>query len=112
MGFVPSSGSCASLAMPQLIGDKDKSYVGSTNPKITMYSAAERIEIWRWFNQCDPEPVVVEHGDEIVVDTYACSSGLEVALCRVKNQEHHLRRDLRDRTDSIAIEFLLMHRKN
>ncbi len=95
----------------QVIGDKDKSYDGSTNPKITMYSAAERIEIWRRFNQCGPDPVVVEHGDEIVVDTYACPSGLEVALCKVKNQEHHIRRDLRDRADSIAIEFLLKHKR-
>ncbi len=94
----------------QVIGDKDKSYHGSTNPEITMYSAAERIEIWRRFNQCGPDPVVVEEGDEIVVDTYACPSGVEVVLCKVKNQEHHIRRDLRDRADSIAIEFLLKHK--
>jgi len=95
----------------QVIGDNDKSYHGSTNPKITMYSAAERIEIWRKFNQCDSDPVVVEYGDEIVVDTYTCPSGVEVALCKVKNQEHHIRRDLRDRADSIAIEFLLKHKR-
>jgi poly(3-hydroxybutyrate) depolymerase len=99
------------ISVFQVIGDEDKSYHGSTNPKITMYSAAERIEIWRRFNQCDPDPVVVEHGDEIVVDTYACPSGVEVVLSKVKNQEHHIRRDLRDRADSIAIEFLLKHKR-
>ncbi|MBW2630011.1 MAG: hypothetical protein JRE45_20715 [Deltaproteobacteria bacterium] len=60
--------------------------------------------------QCGPDPVVVEQGDEIVVDTYACPSGVEVVLCKVKNQEHYIRRDLRDRADSIAIEFLLKHK--
>lgn len=95
----------------QVIGDEDKSYHGSTNPKITMYSAAERIEIWRKFNQCDPDPVVLKHGDEIEVDTYACPSGVEVALCKVKDQEHHIRKDLRDRADAIAIEFLLKHKE-
>ena len=94
----------------QVIGDKDKSYHGSTNPKIIMYSAAERIEIWHRFNQCSPDPVVVEQEDEIVVDTYACPSGVEVVLLKVKNQGHHIRGDLRDRADSIAIEFLLKHK--
>jgi polyhydroxybutyrate depolymerase len=95
----------------QVIGDKDKSYNGSTSPQITMYSAKERIEIWRKFNQCGPDPVIVEEGDEIVVYTYASPSGLEVVLCKVKDQEHHIRKDLRDRGDSIAIEFLLKHKR-
>ena len=95
----------------QVIGDKDKSYNGSTSPKITMYSAKERIEIWRKFNQCGPDPVVVKKGDEVVVYTYASQSGLEVALCKVKDQEHHIRRDLRDRADSIAIDFLFKHKR-
>jgi hypothetical protein len=53
----------------------------------------------------------VEQGDEIVVDTYACPSGVEVVLYKVKNQGHHIRGDLRDRADSIAIEFLLKHKR-
>lgn len=95
----------------QVIGDKDKSYNGSTNPKVTMYSAKERIEIWRKFNRCSPDPAVVEHGDEIVVDTYTSPSGLEVVLCKVKDQEHHIRTDLRDRADSFAMDFLLKHKR-
>ena len=59
------------ISILQVIGDNDKSYHGSTNPKITMYSAAERIEIWRTFNQCGPEPVIEEQGDEIVWHTYS-----------------------------------------
>jgi len=53
--------------------------------------------------------VLIEN--KIVVDTCTCPSGLEVVLCKVKNQEHHIRRDLRDRADSIAIEFLLKHKR-
>ncbi len=94
----------------QVIGDQDKSFNGSTNPKVTMYSAEERIEVMRTFNQCDPEPVVVEDGNEIVVRTYASPSGIEVALCEIKDQEHHIRRDLRDRADFIAIDFLLKNK--
>lgn len=93
----------------QVIGDHDKSYNGSTNDRVTMYSADERIEIWRKFNGCGAEPVVVEHGDEIVVYTYTSPSGVEVVLCKVIDQEHHIRRDLRDRADAIAIKFLLKH---
>ncbi|GAH12830.1 unnamed protein product [marine sediment metagenome] len=95
----------------QVIGDKDKSYNGTTNPQVTMYSAIERIEIWRKFNQCGPDPVVVEHGDEITVYTYTSPSGVEVVFCKVKDQEHHLRRDLRDRADEIAIDFLFKHQR-
>lgn len=93
----------------QVIGDNDKSYNGSTNPKVTMYSADERIEIWRKFNRCGPDPIVVKYGDEITVYTYTSQSGMEVALCEVKDQEHLIRRDLRDSADSIAIDFLFKH---
>ena len=95
----------------QVIGDQDKSFNGSINRKITMYSAAARIEIWRTFNQCSADPVVVKTGEEIVVSTYTSPTGIEVALCQVKDQAHHIRRDLRDRADSIAIEFLLKHKR-
>ncbi len=99
------------IPLMQVIGDEDKSFNGSTNPKVTMYSAQERIDVWRRFNQCRPDPVVVEHGEELVVSTYSSASCIEVALCKAKGQGHHLRRDLRDRADSIAIEFLLKHRR-
>ena len=95
----------------QVIGDKDKSFHGSITPERTMRSAKERIEIWRKFNRCGPDPVVVKKGDEITVYTYTSPSGLEVVLCEVKDQEHHVRRDLRDRADSIAIDFLFKHQR-
>ena len=106
----PGDGTQA-VSIMQVIGDQDKSFNGSTNPKVTMYSASERIEVWRTFNQCLPDPVVENRGDEIVVYTYSNKSGLEVALCKVKGQGHHLRGDLRDRADSLALDFLLKHRK-
>ena len=96
----------------QVIGDQDKSYNGSQNPKVTMYSAAKRIDVWRKFNQCAPNPVVIEKGKEIVVYTYASQIGIEVALCKVKGQGHFLRRDLRDISDSLALDFLLKHKNN
>ena len=99
------------IPIMQVIGDQDKSFNGSTNPKITMYSAAARIEIWRKFNQCSADPVVVKNGEEIVVSTYTSPTGIEVALCQVKDQAHHIRRDLRDHADSIAIEFMLKHKR-
>ena len=95
----------------QVIGDQDKSYNGSQNSKVTMYSAAKRIEIWKKFNQCATDPVVNEKGKEIMVYTYASQTGIEVALCQVKGQGHFIRRDLRDTADSLALIFLLKLKK-
>ena len=100
-----------SISIMQVIGDQDKSYNGSSEAKVTMYSARERIDIWRTFNRCLPGPVVVEKGEEIVLYTYANAAGVEVAFCKVKDQGHHIRRDLRDSADSIAIDFLLKHKR-
>ena len=38
----------------QVIGDQDKSYNGSQNSKVTMYSAAERIDIWKSSTNAHP----------------------------------------------------------
>ena len=95
----------------QGIGDQDKSFNGSQN-KVTMYSASKRIAVWRKFNQCDPNPVILKKGKEITVYTYANQAGIEVALCQVKGQGHFIRRDLQDIADSLAMDFLLKHQKN
>ena len=99
------------VSIMQVIGDQDKSFNGSSNPKVTMYSAAKRIDVWRTFNRCRSDPVVVNKGEDVVVYTYANQSGIEVAICKVKDQGHLIRRDLRDSVDSIAIEFLLKHKR-
>lgn len=99
------------VSIMQVIGDQDKSFNGSSTPKVTMYSAAERIDVWRVFNRCQSDPSVVSTGEEVVCRTYANQSGIEVALCSVKGQGHFIRKDLRDKVDSIAIEFLLRHKK-
>lgn len=96
----------------QVIGDQDKSYKGSSNPKVTMYSAARRIDVWRKFNQCATRPEITGKGGEIEVHTFASPSGMEVALCKVKGQGHFLRSDLRDKADSLALDFLLKHKKS
>jgi len=101
-----------SVSIMQVIGDKDKSFNGSSNAKVTMYSARERIDVWRTFNRCHPDPVVVEKGAEVILYTYANAVAcVEVVLCKVKDQGHFIRRDLRDSVDSIAIDFLLKHEK-
>ena len=99
------------VSIMQVIGDQDKSFNGSSNPKVTMYSAAKRIDVWRTFNRCRLDPVVVNKGEEVVVYTYANQSGIEVAFCKVKGQGHHIRRDLRDIGDSAALDFLLKHKR-
>jgi poly(3-hydroxybutyrate) depolymerase len=99
------------VSVLQVIGDQDKSYNGSSNPKVTMYSAAARIDVWRTFNQCLPDHVVSKMGEEVTVYTYANPSGIEVALCKVKGQGHHIRRDLRNIGDSVALDFLLKHKR-
>jgi ankyrin repeat protein/poly(3-hydroxybutyrate) depolymerase len=99
------------VSIMQVIGDQDKSFNGSSNPKVTMYSAAKRIDVWRTFNRCRSDPVVVNKGEEVVVYTYDNQSGIEVAFCKVKGQGHHIRRDLRDIGDSAALDFLLKHKR-
>ena len=96
----------------QVIGDQDKSFKGSSNPKVTMYSAARRMEVWRKFNQCAALPEITGQGEELEVHTFASPSGMEVVLCKAKGQGHFLRSDLRDKADSLALDFLLKHRKN
>ena len=99
------------VSIMQVIGDQDKSFNGSSNPKVTMYSAAQRIDIWRTFNRCLPDPVVVNRGEEMVIYTYANSDGIEVVYCKVKDQGHQIRRDLRDSADDAALDFLLRHKR-
>ncbi len=52
--------------------------------KVTMYSADERIEIWRKFNRCGRDPVVVEKGDEIVVSDDRVAGDAETRLPRLR----------------------------
>ena len=101
----------APIHLMQVIGDRDKSYLGTANAKVTMYSAAQRIAIWRAFNECESQPVIKAHGKEIKVKTYTNSDGIELAICEAKDQGHHLRLDLRDAADVIALDFMLKHRK-
>lgn len=100
------------VSILQVIGDQDKSFHGSSNDKVTMYSADERIHIWRIFNQCDARPTINRPFDNITVRTYGNSNDIEVALVTVTGEGHHIRHDVRDNTDSIALNFLMRHRHN
>ena len=99
------------VSILQVIGDQDKSYNGSTNAKVTMYSAEKRIEIWRTFNQTLPEPAVRNIGEGVTSYIYASESGIEVSLIEVKGEGHHIRKDLRTMADVAALYFLLRHKK-
>ena len=55
--------------------------------------------------------MVVKKGKEVVLYTYANPAGIEVAFCKVKDQGHFIRKDLRDSVDSIALDFLLKHKR-
>ncbi len=99
------------VSILQVIGDRDKSFHGSTNPKVTMYSAAERIDLWRTFNGCPAQPAVSRPSAGVTLSKYTNGEGIEVVLCEVKGEGHHLRSDLRDQTDTIALEFLLKHHR-
>lgn len=99
------------VSIMQVIGDQDKSYHGSVKKRITMYSLEERMKIWQNFNKCFSGPVFEKRGKDIEIASYTNDVGIEVAFCEVKGEGHHIRRDLRNTTDSIAIEFLLKHRK-
>jgi polyhydroxybutyrate depolymerase len=96
----------------QVIGNQDKSFHGSSNPKVTMYSADERINIWRMFNQCDAQPTINQPFEKITLRTYGNAHDIEVVLCTVAGEGHHIRHDLRDKADRIALEFLMNHRRN
>ena len=96
----------------QVIGDQDKSFNGSSNPKVTMYSADERINIWRMFNQCDAQPTINQPFKKITLRTYVNANDIQVVLCTVTGEGHHIRHDLRDKTDLIALNFLMNHRRN
>ena len=96
----------------QVIGDQDKSFHGSSNPKVTMYSADERINIWRMFNQCDAQPTINQPFEKITLRTYVNAHDIEVVLCTVAGEGHHIRHDLRDKADRIALDFLMNHRRN
>lgn len=100
------------VSIMQVIGDQDNSFNGSTTKRVTMYSAEERIAIWRTFNECHTNPVVMNKGGNVEVFTYTNSSGIEVGYCKVKGEGHHIRRDLRNSADAIALDFLLKHKKN
>ncbi len=100
------------VSLIQVIGDRDKSFHGSSNPKVTMHSAAKRIEVWRKFLECAREPVTNNHGKEISLRTYRNEAGDEVAICEVQAQGHFIKADLRDKADSLALEFMLRHKKH
>ncbi|MDG1528874.1 MAG: hypothetical protein P8I51_03535 [Polaribacter sp.] len=99
------------VSVMQVIGDQDKSFNGSVSSRATMYSAVERIKIWREFNDCNTDPKITNEIENIEVSTYTSSSGDEVVYCKVFGEGHHIKRELRDAADLMVLDFLLSHKK-
>ena len=64
------------------------------------------------FNQCDAQPTINQPFEKITLRTYGNAHDIEVVLCTVAGEGHHIRHDLRDKADRIALDFLMNHRRN
>jgi hypothetical protein len=76
--------------------------------KIALLFTAVALSILNPFDAFGAELTLLSPGTN---EVHFEHDGVEVVLCKVKNQEHHIRRDLKDRADSIAMEFLLKHKR-
>ena len=97
------------ISLLQVIGDKDKSFHGSSKQKATMYSAKERIDIWTNFNHC--EDAIVKDNSESTMFHYDCSENKEVNLMILKGVGHNLSKKWKEKTDALIIEFFLRQSK-
>jgi len=104
-------GDTTQTSILQVIGDRDKSFHGSTTPKITMYSSDERIDIWRTFLACTPDPITARYGNTMTLRTYTNKNDIAVAICEVQGEGHILQNALRSKADSIALTFMHNHKK-
>ena len=93
-----------------VMGDQDKSYNGGGSAEFENIPVRERVEIWRKFDQCLGEPVVI-FKPEMKVETYLAADGIEVTFCTLTGITHAIPRGLAERTDAMIIDFLLRHKK-
>ncbi len=66
------------LSVMQVIGNEDKSFNGSSK-RLTMYSAEQRIEIWRNFLECNPGPSTNTKIKDMTVKTYINDRGMRLS---------------------------------
>ena len=99
------------LSVMQVIGNQDKSFNGSSK-RLTMYSAEQRIEIWRSFLKCNPKPSINTKIKDMTIKTYVNDEGLEVVYCMLHGIGHAIPRQIIPIMDEIIVEFFLRHKKH
>tara|TARA_B100001123_G_C15176385_1_gene973502 strand:- start:219 stop:1118 length:900 start_codon:yes stop_codon:yes gene_type:complete len=98
------------LSVMQVIGNQDKSFNGS-NKRLTMYSAEQRIEIWRNFLKCNPKPSINTKIMDMTIKTYVNDEGLEVVYCMLHGVGHAIPKQIIPVMDELIVEFFLRHKK-
>jgi poly(3-hydroxybutyrate) depolymerase len=98
------------LSVMQVIGNKDKSFNGSSK-RLTMYSAEQRIEIWRKFLDCSPKPSVNSKIEGMTIKTYANDKGHEVVYCMLHGVGHGIPKPIIPVMDGLIVDFFMRHKK-
>lgn len=100
----------AYLSVMQVIGNKDKSFNGSSK-RLTMYSAEQRIEIWRNFLKCNPKPSINTEIKGMTVKTYVNGEELEVVYCMLHGVGHGIPKPIIPVMDGMIVGFFMRHKK-
>ena len=98
------------LSVMQVIGNEDKSFKGSRK-RLTMYSAEQRIEIWRNFLECEPKPSTNTKIEGMTIKTYANDNGHEIVYCMLHGVGHSIPRPIVPVMDSMIMDFFMRHKK-
>jgi poly(3-hydroxybutyrate) depolymerase len=98
------------LSVMQVIGNEDKSFNGSSK-RLTMYSAEQRIEIWRTFLECNPRPSTNTTIKGMTITTYVNDKQQEVVYCMLHGVGHAIPRPIIPEMDSMLMAFFMRHKK-
>ena len=76
-----------------------------------MYSAEQRIEIWRDFLKCHPQPSVNTKIEGMTVKTYVNDEEQEVVYCMLHGVGHSIPRPIIPVMDRMLMDFFMRHKK-
>ncbi|MCP4786380.1 MAG: hypothetical protein GY903_10575 [Fuerstiella sp.] len=99
------------LSVMQMIGNEDKSFNGSSK-RLTMYSAVQRIEIWRKFLKCKPKPSVNTKIEGMTVKTYVNDKQQEVVYCMLHGVGHSIPKTIIPVMDGMIVDFFMKHKQH
>ena len=108
-GFHEPDSNTEPLSVMQVIGNKDKSFNGSSR-RLTMYSAEQRIELWRRFLACKPTPSTNTKIKGMTIKTYADDKGYEIVYCMLHGVGHSIPRPVRPVMDGLIVVFFMRHK--